>query len=125
MKKRKDRARSAVQEPKKKAGKSRKRGKNRRQFSSSEDSATSSSDTSSSESGESEDEILAKTERFHVVAQEGINKYDLPAELAEYANEYCCEFIPGKEIEKSISCDHQSSITYKGLTNWTVSCEIF
>ena len=47
-----------------------------------------SSDTSCSESGESQDGKLAKTENFHVVAQEDINKYDFPAELAEYANEY-------------------------------------
>ena len=54
---------------------------------------------------------------FDVVAQKEINKYDLPAELAEDANEYCNKFIPGKVM--------QSPITYKELTNWTVLCKIF
>ena len=37
-----------------------------------------------------------------MVKQEDINKYNLPADLAEHANEYCNEFIFEKEVKKSI-----------------------
>ena len=92
--KRKGRKRSPSQEPKKKAKKSKKHRKRKRHYSSLENTATSSSDTSSLESGENQDEKLVKTERFHVMAQEDFNKYNLIAELAEYANEYCNKLIP-------------------------------
>ena len=97
----------------------------RRCYSTSEDSTTSKSDTCSSERGENQDERLAKTGRFHVVAKEDNNKYDLPDELAEHANEYYNKFMPEKEIKKSILSDDAVQITYKELINWTVSCEIF
>ena len=99
-KRRKSRARSPSLGQKKKAKKRARHRKRRCCYFSSEYSTTSSSDTSSSESGESEDGKLAKTEKFHVVAQEDINKYDFSAELAEYANEYCNKFIPKKDIER-------------------------
>ena len=67
--------------------------KRKRHYSSLESSTTSSSDTSSLDSGENQDEKLVKTERFHVMAQEDFNKYNLIAELAEYANEYCNKLI--------------------------------
>ena len=57
-----------------------------------------------------------KTERFHVVAQEGINKYDLAsAELAEYANEYCNKFISEKEIKEPILYDHLVPNNIQGI----------
>ena len=67
--------------------------KRKRHYSSLESSTTSSSDTSSLDRGENQDEKLVKTERFHVMAQEDFNKYNLIAELAEYANEYCNKLI--------------------------------
>ena len=114
-KRKKSRARSLSPEPKKKAKESRKHRNKSCRYSSSEDSTTTSSDTSSSESGKSRDEILAKTERFHVVAQEDINKYDLPAELAEYANEYCSKFMPEKEIKESLLYDHPVFNSIQGI----------
>ena len=33
-----------------------------------------------------------------MVKQEDINKYNLPADLAEHANKYCNEFIFEKEV---------------------------
>ena len=75
----------------------------------------SSSKTSSSESGENRDGKLAKTEKFHVVAQEDINKYDFPAELAEYANEYCNKFLPEKETKESILYDHPVPNNIQGI----------
>ena len=57
-----------------------------------------------------------KTESFHVVAQEGINKYDLPsAELPEYENEYCNKFISGKEIRERIIYDHSVPNNIQGI----------
>ena len=75
---------------------------------------TSSGDTFSSESGESQDEKLAKTERFHVVDQKDINKCDFPTELAEYANEYCNKIIPEKKIKKCILYNHSVSNNIQG-----------
>ena len=79
-------ARSPTPETNKRAKESRTHRNKSRRYSSPSDSTTSSSDTPSSKRGESQDEILAKTERFHVVANDNINKYDLPAKLAEHAN---------------------------------------
>ena len=48
---------------------------------------SSSSGERSEESVGRQDEKQAKAERFHVVSQGHINKYDLPDGLAEYANQ--------------------------------------
>ena len=45
---------------------------------------------------------LAKTERFHGMAQADINKYDLPVELAEYANEYCNNSFIGRSFLQDV-----------------------
>ena len=48
-----------------------------------------------------------KREWFHAVAQKDINRYDLPAKLAEYAIQVCNKFITEKEIQEPILYDHQ------------------
>lgn len=58
---------------------------------------------------------LAKIERFHVVKQEGVNKYNLPADLAEHANEYCNTFIFEKEVKKSILFNHPVPNNAQGI----------
>ena len=45
---------------------------------------------------------LAKTETFHGMAQADINKYDLPVELAEYANEYCNNSFIGQSFLRDV-----------------------
>ena len=112
-----------VKNQRKRPRKVKKHRKRKRHYSSLENTTTSSSDTSSLESGENQDEKLVKTERFHVMAQEDFNKYNLIAELAEYANEYCNKFLKKKSSSPSYT-GIQSPIAYKGLTNRTVSCEM-
>ena len=43
-----------------------------------------------------------KIERFHIVSQEDVNKYDLDAERADYANDYVKKFVPDKELKELI-----------------------
>ena len=88
----KSRVRLPSEELEKKDKKGKKYRKRRPRYSSSEDSTNNRSYISSSGSGASQDEKLAKTERFRVVAQEYINKYHLPKELVEYTNKYCNKF---------------------------------
>ena len=107
---------SPTPEAKKKVKKSKKHRKRRGRYSSSEHSTTSSNETSSSESVESHDDKLTKIERFHVMTQDDINKYCLPAELAEYANEYCNKLIPEKEIKASILYGHPDPNNIKATT---------
>ena len=71
--------------------------KRRRKFPSS----SSSSSPSHSSSSESEEEDQ-ETKRFHIVSNEDQFKWDLPSELASYANTQFDKYIPDKSIHDAI-----------------------
>ena len=50
-----------------------------------------------------------------MVVQECINKFDLFAELAEYANEYCNKFICETEIKKPVLYNHPVPSNIQGI----------
>ena len=72
--------------------------KKRRRRSPSSSSSSSSSHSSSSESEEEDQE----TKRFHIVSNEDQFKWDLPSELASYANTQFEKYIPEKSIHNAI-----------------------
>ena len=50
-----------------------------------------------------------------MVVQECISKYDLFAELAEYANEYCNKFICETEVKKPVLYNHPVPSNIQGI----------
>ena len=72
--------------------------KKRRRRSPSSSTSSSSSHSSSSESVEEDQE----TNRFHIVLNEDQVKWDLPSELASYANTQFEKYIPDKSIHDAI-----------------------
>ena len=116
--------RSRSLEPKKKAKKRRKCRKSRRRYFSSDYSTSTSRGEGIGENGGSRDEKQAKTERFPVVSQEHISKYDLADDLAEM-NINNAKSLYLKRKSKSLLClNMQFPRTYSGLTDWTAFCEI-
>ena len=116
--------RSRSLEPQKKAKKRRKCRKSRRQYFSSDYSTSSSSGEGSGENGGSQDEKQAKTERFYMVSQEHINKYDLGDDLAEIHINNAKILYFRRKLKSLFFLNMQFPRTYRGLTNWTAFCEI-
>ena len=81
---------------KNKKKKSKQRRKRRRESSSS--SSSSSSDSSDS----SDDDKSPPEKRFRVVSKEEEHKWDLPSDMALYANKYFHEYVPEKDIQEKI-----------------------
>ena len=94
--------------PRRKKKKSRKQSKNklRRRFPCS--SWSSSSSCSSSSESEEEDQ---ETKWFHIVSNEDWLKWDLPSELASYANTQFEKYIPKKSFHEAIYDVHLVQIT--------------
>ena len=61
---------------------------------------------SSSSSSTDEDEKKGKTEHFHLISHEDVNKYDLPEDRTSYVNEHIRKFISGKELNDSFLTTH-------------------
>lgn len=116
--------RSRSLETKKKAKKRRKCRKGSRRYFSSDYSTSSSSGEGSGEHGGSQDEKQAKIERFHVVSQEHINKYDLADDLAEMHINNAKSLYLRRKLKSLFCLNMQFPRTYRGLTDWTAFCEI-
>ena len=85
--------------PRQRKKKSKKPSKKKRRRRSPSSSSSSSSSHSSSSDSEKENQ---ETKRFHIVSNEDQFKWDLPSELASYANTQFEKYIPGKSIHDAI-----------------------